>query len=105
VIRSRHAGRQRFVSHRRKKDFNRCALAAKLKSLEYFSEKRSRIIKCRSLASPEEMRYLPHKAGLKPMQPMQLHGVPRSGVSVDCSFFQMLLALENSVETAYKFHC
>jgi len=30
---------------------------------------------------------------------------PRHGVWVDYSFFQTHLALENSVETPYKFHC
>jgi len=44
------------------------------------------------------------KAGLKPMQPMQLLWAPRLWgpgpcVWVDCSFLQMHLALDNSVET------
>jgi len=45
------------------------------------------------------------RAGLKPMQPMQLHWAPRHGVWADYSFCQTHLALENSVETPYKFHC
>jgi len=32
-------------------------------------------------------------------------GAPRRGVWVDYSSYQMHLALENSVETPYKFHC
>jgi len=42
------------------------------------------------------------RAGLKPMQ---LHWSPRHGVWVDYSFFQIHVALENSAETPYKFHC
>jgi len=45
---------------------------------------------------------LTHKAGLKPMQ---LHWAPRYGVWVDCSFCQIHIALENSVETPCKFYC
>jgi len=45
------------------------------------------------------------RAGLKPMQMMQLHWSPRHGFWVDCSFCQIHLALENSVKTPYKFHC
>jgi len=41
------------------------------------------------------------RAGLKPMQ---LHWAPRLGVWVDYSFLPDTLALENSVETTYKFH-
>jgi len=32
-------------------------------------------------------------------------GAPGHDVWVDCSFCQIHLALENSVETPYKFHC
>jgi len=36
---------------------------------------------------------------------MQLHWAPRYGVWVDCSFCQIHIALENSVETPCKFYC
>ena len=45
------------------------------------------------------------RAGLKPMQSLQLHWAPRRYVWVDYSICQIHLALENSVETPYKFHC
>jgi len=50
------------------------------------------------------------RAGLKPMQPMQLHWASRIwGASAMVfgwiiHFCQIHLALENSVETPYKFH-
>jgi len=50
------------------------------------------------------------RAGLKPMQPMQLHWAqllwgPRAMVFRKVVHFcQILLELENSVETAYKSH-
>jgi len=51
------------------------------------------------------------KAGLKPMQPMQLHWAPHlSGARTTLfgqvvHFCQILLALGNSVEIANKSHC
>jgi len=59
------------------------------------------------LAAKDAKNYLmlTIRAGLKPMQPMQLHWAPRHGVWVDHSFSQIYLALENSVETPYKFYC
>ena len=45
------------------------------------------------------------RAGLKPMQSLQLHWALRRYVWVDYSICQIHLALENSVETPYKFHC
>jgi len=47
-----------------------------------------------------------NRAGLKPVQPMQLHWAPRHGVLGRLLIFlQIPLALENSVETAYESHC
>jgi len=42
------------------------------------------------------------RAGLKPMQPMQLHWTPRHGVWVDCSF---LPDTPCTWEFSSKFHC